>query len=368
MRLRSITQLDLPTLTLMLLLTAIGVVMIYSATGRFGENGPGFEDYAVRQIAFAVLGITLMALAAATEYRFLGSLAVGLYGITVLLLALVFAIGLETHGATRWIDLGVIQFQPSELAKITTTIAVARYLSLNTQRIERLSVYVKSGLIVLPIATMVYLQPDLGTTLVVASIWFTQALVAGVPSRYLVGTLVAAIPVGVLGWFFVLKDYMKARLLAFINPEADILGQGYNLIQARIAIGSGGLLGQGLTAGTQTQLGFLPVQYADFIFAVVGAELGFIGVVLLVSLYLALCGRLFAISHQAKDAFGSLLIVGVAGWVAFQAFVNMGMNLGLLPSTGIPLPFVSYGGSALIALMIAIGIVQSVMLRRERIH
>jgi rod shape determining protein RodA len=368
MGLETLRRLDLPTLFLVGVLTALGVVMVYTATGMFGENGPGLEDYAVRQTAFALMGLVLLGLATATEYRFLGSLSVALYALTVLLLVLTFAVGLETHGATRWIDLGLLQFQPSELAKVTTAVAIARYLSVNAQHIDRLGVYLKSVLVLLPIAAMVYLQPDLGTTLVLASIWFTQVFAAGVPTRYLAATAVASVPMGVLAWFFLLKDYMRARLLASINPEADILGQGYNLIQARIAIGSGGLLGHGFTAASQIQLGFLPVQYADFIFAVVGAELGFVGVVLVVSLYFLLCTRLFALSQQAKDNFGRLLVAGVGGWIAFQAFVNMGMNLGLVPSTGIPLPFVSYGGSALISLMIAIGIVQSVMLRRERVR
>ncbi len=341
---------------------------MYSVTGMFGENGPGPEDYAVRQAVFTAVGLIVMALVAATEYRFWGSLAVPLYALTVILLGLVFAIGLETHGATRWIDLGPLQFQPSELAKVTVMVAVARYLSLNEQRIDRLSVFVKSGLLVLPIAAMVYLQPDLGTALVVASIWLTQVVMARVPARYLAATAALALPLAVLAWFFLLKDYMRARFLAFINPEADILGQGYNLLQARIAIGSGGLLGQGLLAGQQGQLGFLPVQYADFIFAVIGSELGFVGIALIVLLYFALCARLFSASQQARDSFGTLLVAGAAGWITFQAFVNMAMNLGLAPPTGIPLPFVSYGGSALIALMIAIGIVQSVMLRRERLR
>ncbi len=364
---KEIRNLDLPILFLVLALIVLGVAVVYSATGKFGDNGPGLEDYAVRQAIFAVLGLLLMALTASINYRFFGSLAIPLYVVTSLLLALVFVIGLETHGATRWIDLGLFQFQPSELAKITATIAVARYLSLNDHRLDRLGTYMKSALIVLPLAGMVYLQPDLGTSVVLVAIWFTQALVAGFPIRYLAATVVASIPLAVFAWFFLLKDYMRARLSAFLNPEADILGQGYNLLQARIAIGSGGFLGQGFGAGAQTQLGFLPVQYSDFVFSVIGAELGFVGVVLTACLYLALCCRLFAVSQRARDSFGGLLIAGVSGWIAFQAFVNMGMNLGLLPSTGIPLPFVSYGGSSMVALLIALGLVQSIMLRRERV-
>jgi rod shape determining protein RodA len=276
-------------------------------------------------------------------------------------------IGHSALGATRWINLGFFQFQPSEFAKIILIIVLAKYFSDHYDQMDRPRyLLISLGYALVPIA-LVLTQPDLGTALVLGVIWLVMAVVSRVRLVHL-GAMVlaglAAIPLVVPH----LKPYQRARIETFLNPTADPLHSGYNVVQSTIAVGSGQVFGRGLAAGSQSQLNFLPSQHTDFIFAVLGEKMGFIGGMLVILLFTALLLRAIVIAARASDRFGLLLATGVTAMLLFHVFVNIGMNIGLLPVTGIPLPFISYGGTSLLVSMLALGLLESVAVRRRKIQ
>lgn len=338
--------------------------MIYSAT--YGtEPGARVDPHVVRQFAYACVGIVVLAFLVGFDYRILGSLAVPLYGAGILALMLVMALGRLDYGARRWIDLGFFQLQPSEPVKLVVAVALARYFALNRERAHRFTTLLGSLAIALVPFLLTLAEPDLGTSLVFMAIWFVIAYAAGVRWRHLLflGAIGgAAIP---LVWRF-LPAYMRDRVAIFLDPHSKPLEEGYNIIQAQISVGSGGLLGRGFLSGTQSQLHFLRVQYADFIFSVLAEELGFIGAIGLFALFSVLLLRGLRSAYVASEPFGRLLAVGIVGMILFQLFVNVGMNISLLPVTGIPLPFISFGGSSLITFMAAIGILESITMRHRK--
>jgi rod shape determining protein RodA len=296
------------------------------------------------------------------NYRLLLNSAGVLYGGLLLLLVVTFVIGIETRGSTRWIDLGLATLQPSELAKpILVLTLTAFFLKFPPHKIRSLFF---SLLIVLLPTLLVFAQPDLGSALILGLIWFGLVYLAGVKLKYFLGLIVlglVALPLG----FNLLKDYQKERLLSFLNPEADPLGTGYNLVQSIIAVGSGQLLGRGFGRGTQSHLNFLPEQKTDFIFATTAEELGFVGVVIILILFSILIYRLLVIARESESKGGALLCYGAVLVIASQLFVNAGMNMGLLPITGITLPFVSFGGSSLISMIALVALAQSVHLNKK---
>jgi rod shape determining protein RodA len=287
-----------------------------------------------------------------------------IYVVMLGLLGIVFVVGQVSGGSQRWLGAGMIQ--PSELSKIMVVIVLAKFLANREEQMERFGTVLASlGVVGVPML-LIYLQPDLGTALTLVAIWVTMMWMAGMRFRHLLlllGTAVAGLP---LLWLN-MEEYMRERLLLFINPEGNP-DDYFNVHQALVSIGSGGWTGKGLTHGTQSQLHFLRVRHTDFIFAVTAEELGFLGAVVLISLILFILWRMLRVAEQSRDTFGRLIAAGVASVVLFQSIVNIGMNLGLMPVTGIPLPFVSYGGSSLLTLMLGMGLVESVAMRHKKLE
>jgi rod shape determining protein RodA len=344
---------------------ALGVVLIYSAGLRDASSAGEWR----KQIVYLVLGVCIMAGVASVDYRWWRRAAPWLYGINLALLAFVLRGGHSALGAVRWISLGPLgTFQPSEPAKVIVAIALAALLAHYKTVNWRVMLYAV-GAFVVP-ALLVLKQPDLGTSLVLLAILSTMLFFAAASIRdYLVyAAAVGAAGVFVVGTNAVLKPFQRARLLVFLHPNADPEGAGWNLNQAKIAVGSGGLTGQGLFHGTQTQLNFVPEHSRDFIFTVLGEELGFLGAIVLLGLYtLVLLGAVRAML-AAKDRFGLYLAAGLTAMIAFHIVVNIGMTIGIMPITGIPLPFMSYGGSAILTNFIAVGILLNIYKRRDALE
>jgi rod shape determining protein RodA len=287
-----------------------------------------------------------------------------LYVLMLVLLGITFVIGQVAGGAQRWLGAGAVQ--PSELAKILVIVSLAKFLSDREAALERFGTVLASvGVVAIPML-LIYLQPDLGTALTLIAIWAAMLWMAGVRLRHLLllaGAAFAALP---LIWFN-LQDYMRQRLTLFVNPASDP-DSYFNVYHALVSIGSGGWTGKGLTHGTQSQLHFLRVRHTDFIFAVTAEELGFLGSVAVMALIVFVLWRMFRVAEQSRDTFGRLICAGVAAVILFQTVVNIGMNLGLMPVTGIPLPFFSYGGSSFLTLMISVGLVESVAMRHKKLE
>lgn len=359
---------DYILLLTLLALLVYGLLLVYSSTFPSTDTSTiALSSYVTKQAAFAAFGLLSMAIISSIDYRILHATAYMIYGVAILLLLVVLfsAHGQAEYGSQRWIDLKVFPLQPSELAKPALVLALARYFSDNETDVTAFRHFLVSILITVPALVLVYSQPDLGTSTTFVVIWFLMALVAGVRFRYLGATVaigVASVPI----IWSLMKDYMRDRITIFLNPWSDPWGQGYNIIQALISIGSGGMYGRGFLAGTQSQGHFLRVQYSDFIFSVLAEELGFVGALVLFGLFLILLFRILRVASLARDSFGKLSAAGIGIMILFAITVNVAANLQLMPVTGIPLPFISYGGSALITNIASIGIVQSIIMRRKR--
>ena len=357
---------DYALLGSILLLSGFGVAMIASATRGTSLGGFSWSALPVRQAIYLAVGLLGMGVLSQIDYRHLQALRWPLYLMNLLLLVLVLAIGKRAYGAVRWIDLGVFDLQPSELAKPLLVIALAGFLGRREEHRDSLSTFLLSLLLVLLPVGLVFIQPDLSTAVVLLVIWLGMVWASGTRPAYLVALLFLSIPVGVLAWHYVLEDYQKARLLLFLDPYQDLWGGGYNIIQAWTAIGSGGWLGKGYGQGTQSQLHFLPVRHSDFIFAVICEEFGFLGASALLALLFVFLWQILQVAARATDTTGRLIATGIAVGLGFQVLVNVGMNLGIMPVTGLPLPLISYGGSSLLATLLSLGIVESVSVHRRR--
>jgi rod shape determining protein RodA len=347
-------------------LSVYGLLMVYSATHQSLaslDEDPGF--FLKKQLGFLMLGLVALLVTATFDYRLAKVYATVGYGAVLFLLLVVLSpIGDETAGAQRWIDIFGFQFQPSEIAKLSLVAAVAAYLSEVQGHLKQDHVWRAAGLAAAPMA-LIFLQPDVGTTMVFAAIVIGLLVVAGARARHIL-VLLGAVVLGAIVAFHlgIVKDYQVARLTSFLDPAADPLRAGYNRQQAEIAIGSGGFLGRGYLNGTQTNLDFVPEQHTDFVFTVVGEEFGFVGAVGLLGLYVLLLWRGFRIALLSRETFGTLLAVGIVCMLAFQVFVNIGMTMGIMPVTGIPLPLVSYGGTSMITNWMAIGLLLNIHMRR----
>jgi rod shape determining protein RodA len=349
-------------------LVALGTMLIYSGNlNRFGA--PDAEDLShpvVRQTIFAGVGLLLALVMARIHYRLLGTLSLALYIAAVAVLAFVVVFGEATYGSRRWIDIAGTPVQPSEAAKLVVIVALAKYLSDHQESMRSLRVFVVSLVMAAVPAALVFAEPDLGSAVIFAVIWLGMVLLAGADWRHIFGLLGAAavaIPFVFVG---LVSDYQRERIALWLDPESDPLGAGFQALQARIGIGSGGLLGKGLTEGSQTQLDYLRTPSTDYVFSVLGEELGFIGAIVLFALFIVLLWRGLRVAELSGDMFGRLLATGIVIFILLQTFINVGVNVGLLPVTGIPLPFVSQGGSSLITLFIGLGILQSILLRRRK--
>ena len=397
-------DLDLPLLTAVLAAMTIGITIIYSATFNWdlGTAGSVYQ----KQIVWALLAIVAMVITMIIPLKLFYAFAYIIFGLAMVLLVLVLELG-----DRRWLNLGPIHIQPSELAKIAVVLALARYLSARNIEFRKLQTFVAPFLIVLIPGLLVFKQPDLGTALVFGAVLFPMLYWAGLKPvniffiispglslisafspwslgllylvmavvvfyvrPYLVTIIVlAAINLAVsIGapyiWDNKLHDYQKNRILTFLNPDTDRLGSGYQVIQSKVAIGSGGMSGRGFLEGTQTKLSFLPEQHTDFVFSVVGEEFGFIGAITILMLFLFMVWRALQIATIVKSRFSSLVAIGLTSILVFHIFVNIGMTIGVMPVTGLPLPFLSYGGSWLIMSCVLIGFLLNLHARRHEYY
>lgn len=355
-------NLDIPLIVFTLLVVMLGIATIYSAT--HASAGRHYQ----KQIVWFLLGLGVMAATASVDYTRLPRLARSLYLLNLALLAFVLKFSPEIKGAQRWIQFGNFQFQPSEFAKIILIICMAAYLTRRQERIHTLSTLIGSFLYIAVPMLLIFKQPDLGTALVLVAIWFGMTYIAGARAGHLaLFALAGALLFAGMWRYDILKDYQKNRILAFVNPEVDPRDAGYHVIQSRIAIGSGQVWGKGLMRGTQVQGRFIPENHTDFIFTVVGEEGGFVLSCLLVLLYGGILLRGTLLLAQAEDLLGRLLAAGVVSMYAFHIVVNIGMTIGIMPVTGVPLPLFSYGGSNLLLNMAAIGLLLGIGMRRHRL-
>jgi rod shape determining protein RodA len=348
------------------LLVALGLVLIYSGSSRT-YSGPlaSFNNPVAKQAVFALIGFGAMLLVSRIDYHHLTHYAWVLYGIAILSLIVILAIGQTSFGSTRWFNVGPLQVQPSEFAKLATILALARFFSEHGGDAKELRSLLLSVAIVAPVTLLVFVEPDLGTAIVFAAIWLGVVVVAGVSRSHLI--VLGALFLAVLPflWTYTVADYQIERISVLVNPEEDTLDAGYNVIQSQIAVGSGQVFGKGLTNGQQTQLRYLKVPTKDFIFSVLGEELGFAGALALFALFILLLMRGIRAAQLAGDTPGQLVAVGIVVLILMQAVINIAVNVSLFPVTGIPLPFVSQGGSSLLSLFVSLGILQSIIMRHR---
>ncbi|MGH3370811.1 MAG: rod shape-determining protein RodA [Nocardioidaceae bacterium] len=351
-------------------LLVLGTMLVWSATvNREDLTGGDPSAYLKKQLVNIAIGVVLGVLIIATDHRWVRILAPLVYVASVVGLVLVLVMGSTINGSRSWLMVGGMSVQPAEFAKLAVVIGMALLVAERTEgswrqrdvrHLDVLGMLLIAGV---P-AVLILLQPDLGTMLVLSATVFGVVAVSGAPRRWLVGLAASAVTTAVLGvQAGLLKDYQVDRFLAFTDPDLDPRGAGYNTEQARIAIGNGGVFGQGLFDGSQTKSGFVPEQHTDFIFTVAGEELGLVGSALLIVLLGVVMWRALAIAGRSADLFGRLAAGGIACWFGFQAFQNIGMCLGIMPVTGVPLPFVSYGGSSMFAGLLAVGLLQNIHLR-----
>lgn len=357
---RFLRNFDYTLLILVAILVIVGVLMIASAT----HDVPSLADRVSSQITYGIVGIGLVLLVAALDYRLLTSTYLWIYGGLVIFLALGTLLGVEGEaGAQSWINLGIAGFQPSELAKILLIVVLAQHLARNREQIRCLPTVLRSlGFVAVPVF-LIFIQPDLGISILLLVVWFVMVWAAGMDWKHILLIVVAALIALPFLWSQ-MEDYQRSRIAVFINPEADPAAS-YNIDQALTAIGNGGFLGRGYMNGSQSQRRFLRVRHTDFIFAVIAEELGFVGAIAVLGLMLLVVLRLLRAARLASDMAGSLICIGVATVIFFQTLVSVGMNVRLMPVTGLTLPFISSGGSSLVTLLLGIGLAESVVVHRR---
>lgn len=341
------------------LLSILSIATIYTIT--YSHDG---ISTARDQGIFIIVGFIVYFAVSSLDYKVWRNLSFPVYLILLFLLAAVMFIGKKEFGATRWLDFGFVRFQPSELMKIFLVLFISRFLESRVGRIKLKHLVVLGMIVVIP-TFLVLKQPDLGTATVLLVLSFAIIVAAKLNWKYILGIcsiVLASLP---LIWMFGLKSFQRDRLLTFLNPTRDPYDTGYNVLQSIIAVGSGGIKGQGFGQGSQSQLNYLPVAHADFIFSGFAEATGFIGAVFLLLLFSILIGRILFIATKSKDAFGQLVAIGICTMFLWEIFINIGMNIGLAPVTGIPLPFMSYGGTAIVSNFFALGILQNIYLRSK---
>ncbi|MCX5861227.1 MAG: rod shape-determining protein RodA [Desulfomonile sp.] len=354
-----------PLIFISLVLAGIGLCLIFSATAPMGPSG---RSFVVRQMTWFSLGLVITAIFLLFDYRILERWAVWFYVFIIVALVIVWSLGRVTAGSRRWIDLGLMRFQPSEFAKLAVVIVLAKYFQGRVGKAglnfaELLQPFL---LVVIPVL-LVLIEPDLGTATVIVMVAISMILFTGVAARTLLwtsGLILVTLPLLIWVGNRLLLEYQKKRLLTFLSPDYDPLGAGYHIIQSQIAIGSGGLLGKGFLKGTQNQFMFLPVKHTDFIFSILAEEWGFVGCAIVLLLFCALLLRGFAIAGKARDDFGALVAFGCTAVLFWHVTINVGMVMGLLPVVGVPLSFLSYGGSSLLSSFLAVSVLVNVSMRR----
>ncbi len=356
--LRALFKFDWILIAVIALLSVVSLLTLYSLSAAGGT------DYFLRQAVFVGLGVGLMWFAAMLDYRHVERYSTALYFMTLAVLVVVLLFGTTVRGTAGWLSFGAFQVQPVEIAKVTLIIFLASFISKKKSELGEWTRLIASLVLVAGLVFLVLRQPDLGSSVVLAAIWCGMILASGLRAKHLAvlfllgGALVAG------GWF-TLEEYQKDRINTFIHPESDRLGSGYNVLQAIVAVGSGGLTGKGVGHGSQSQLNFLPEKHTDFIFAVVAEELGVVGALLVIGLYCSLLYRIKRIGDRASDNFGYLVAVGMLVMLSVQIVINVGMNIGLFPVTGLPAPFLSYGGSSLLSVFLSVGLLLSIYQRKK---
>ena len=346
-------------------LIIIGFVAIASASGLLTGGSTGRLKV---QIAAFLIGIFAVLIIMLFDYNTFGEMEKYIFVLNVLLLLSVFAFGSRIKGSLSWIDLGVISFQPSEVVKIGFILVFAKHLERRKNKLNTVFQVIPSLVYMAVPIGLIMFQPDFGTALVFVFISFFMLFEAGLSYKLIagaIGSVVALIPVL---WIFFFANYQKDRILTYLNPELDPMGRGYHVIQSKIAIGSGLFTGKGIFHGTQNNLGFIPERQTDFIFSVIGEEVGFVGCVIVVLLFVFLLYRIMAVAKASKNDYGTLVCTGIMAMYLFHILENIGMTIQLMPVTGIPLPFISYGGSSLLSNMVALGIVINIGMRRQVIR
>ncbi len=357
-----IFQFDWLLLSVVFVLTAVGLAAIYSVD--LSRGGP--LSLFPTQVTALLIGLVALLVAGSTHITVYQSSAKIAYIVGFLLLIAVLIFGQSIRGTTGWFRVAGFSFQPVEFAKVSLILFLASWIHRYNRRFRSWQFLVSTGFFTLVYMGLVMLQPDLGSALILGSVWVGLLALAGTKKRYLLGMIGLVALAGTAGWFFLFEDYQKDRLRTFVNPEAYASNEGYNVVQSIIAIGAGRLTGRGLGFGSQSQLHFLPEAQTDFIFSVIGEELGFIGALILLTLYILLLWRLIRIALLCKNDFAAFFVLGVAVMISVQVFINIGGTTGLLPVTGVTLPFVSYGGSSLIMNLLLIGIAQSMAVATNR--
>jgi rod shape determining protein RodA len=360
---RLLPSLDFNFLGTALVIAAVGCMLIYSATVYTDPTGmPGNTFH--KQLLWVGIGIALLAIFLFVDYHVFFDIAPILYGIGIVLLIYLLAWGKVTAHVRSWIRVGGFQFQPSEFMKIFTALMLAKFFDSNDRAYLNFRMFATAmGIIGLPVL-LIFVQPDLGTAASFAPLVGVAMFFGGIRWRVWTAMILIVAVALPIGYFFVLRGYQRERVMIFLNPERDPLGSGYQVMQAKIAIGSGGIHGKGFTQGTQAKYGYLPARHTDFIFAVLGEEWGFIGVVIVLGLYLFLIVQAFTMAKHARDRGGTFLIICLISFFIFHILINVSMQIGVLPTTGIPLPMVSYGGSSTMMFFIAIGLMLNVDMRR----
>lgn len=355
---------DVWLLIAVVVLSIAGVVMIRSAIAGNQE----LEGFDTRQAYFGIAGLVVAMMTAAIDYRIWSALTRPIYLFIVASLGLIVVAGVVGFGSARWFQVGVLSIQPSELTKILMILLLSSYFARNQHRINQPRTIINSLLVLAVPAALVFIQPDLSTTIVIVVIWLALIWAAGIEIKYLAIMAAIGIIAPIVAWPF-LATYQQERVITFAFPDPQAqYGATYNVLQSLISIGSGGWFGQGYGQGTQVQLRFLKVRHTDFIFSALAAEFGFAGAVVVLLLLMFIIYRCFRAARMARDTFGALICYGVGIMLFFQGAFNIGMNLNIFPVSGLPLPFFSYGGSSLLTSLLGIGLVESVILRHKKIE
>ncbi|MBI3671792.1 rod shape-determining protein RodA [Candidatus Azambacteria bacterium] len=345
-----------------LFLVLFGILEIFA----INKNSPDMAVILSKQSAALVLGVFSMFAAAFFDYRFFKNnsyAAIIFYILSLAVLGVLLVIGSHIRGAAAWIKIGSFSIEPVEFVKIALIILFAKFFSQRHIEMHRFFHILVSGVYLALPLWLVLLQPDLGSAIVVSGIWVLMMLVSGMSKRHLLILMLIGALAASFAWFNLFKEYQKERIMTFLNPYEDPQGAGYNVIQSMIAVGDGGFFGKGLGHGSQVQFGFLPEAHTDFMFASIAEEFGFFGIIIIFTLLSVMVWRVVKIAALAENNFARLFCIGFASWIFVQVVINAGMNLGIMPVTGITFPFLSYGGSSLVALFIALGLVQSIKLR-----
>jgi rod shape determining protein RodA len=345
-----------------ILLLFLGLLMIYSTTLATDSN------LLLRQSLVAGVGLLGSFFLAFYDYRNLKKLTGGIYLAVIIALAVVWFFGANIRGSVRWIDLGFFNLQPAEFTKLAIVIIMAKFLDQQGEKLKDFRYVILSIIyMVIPVG-LVLVEPDLGSSLIVFFTWFAMLLFSRIKKKQLFILIGTFVVMAVIAWFFVLQPYQKTRVFTFLDPSIDPQGTGYNVLQSMIAVGSGGIFGRGVGRGLQSQLKFLPERQTDFIFASTAEELGLVGSVIILLLFMLMLQRILRASRASRDNFGMYLCLGVFFMVLAQVVINVGMNIGVLPVTGIPLPLLSYGGSSLLTTLLSLGLVQSVIARQKALR